>query len=340
MTNKKTKKKADVVKFVEQEIAREERKKYNREWWDIKHILGYDWAWFYVLTGSRCVGKSYAVMDYCCQQNQKHGTVFYWLRLNEASTRKMLANNAAQFVDPDLVRKYDLELKVKKDTVYNHDKPFAHVLALSTAASSKGSALFDKDFKGDRICVLDEFQLEKDQKRCFDIQYNLVIQLENIFRMSKAKNKIFMIANATEEISDILAMFNFVPEKFGIFKLKNKRCVIENMKPSAKYLKNREGSIGDILAGKTSNYTNAIRTDTTLIYKGRLFTPQYIIKFDKTEDSWFTVWNGNVIAPYCGERKDGFAMRRYIEESFNVELRDQVFAMEDARAFKYRNLIT
>lgn len=313
---------------------------HDREWYDLKHILGYDWAWFYILTGARCTGKSYSVMDYCCSQNAKHGTVFYWMRLNEASTRKMLQNNAAQFVDPDLVRKYKLDLKVKGDVIYNHGKEFAHVLALSTAANSKGSALFDKDYKGNRICVLDEFQLEKDQKRCFDICYNLVVQLENIFRMTKAKNKVFMIANATEEISDILSMFNFVPEGFGIFKLHKKRCVIENMKPSQKYLKNRKGSIGDILAGTTSNYTNIIRTDSTLVYKGRLHTPQYVIKFSKDPSEWFTVWDGSVVAAYNKEKKPALAMRRYIDNVFSPDVRDQIFAQYDARAFKFKDLIT
>lgn len=33
-------------------------------------------------------------------------------------------------------------------------------------------------------------------------------------------------------------------------------------------------------------------------------------------------------------------MRRYVDEQFSPEMRDQVFAQYDARAFKFKNLLT
>lgn len=94
------------------------------------------------------------------------------------------------------------------------------------------------------------------------------------------------------------------------------------------------------MAGKTSNYQNKIDVDTTLVYKGRLESPKYIIKFSKETQDWFTVWNGNVISKYNKEKKIAVPMRRYLDELFDPERRDLIFAQYDARAFKFKNLIT
>ena len=60
--------------------------------------------------------------------------------------RKMLANKAEKLVDADIARRYNLQLTVKGNNVYDHGKKMATVLALSTFANDKGVALFDKDF--------------------------------------------------------------------------------------------------------------------------------------------------------------------------------------------------
>ena len=184
------------------------------------------------------------------------------------------------------------------------------------------------------------FQLEKSQRRTFDVSYNLVVQLENLVRSRKEKIRIFFIGNTTEEASDILSMFNFIPQEFGVYKLKSKRCVIDYMPNSEAYNARRKGSVGDILAGNTSNFTNNIETDTTLVNKERLKKPMYIIKFSKDKSDWFTVWDNNTIAKWNKENKSGLAMRRYVDEQFSPEMRDQVFAQYDARAFKFKNLLT
>ena len=279
-------------------------------------------------------------MDYCLRQWKKKKNPFYWIRLTEASTKKMLSNNAAQMVDPDLYRKYGLELKVKGNQVFDHGELMATVLALSTAYNDKGVALFDNEFTGNFNIVIDEIALEVGQRRTFDANYNLTVQLENLVRSRKDKIRIFMICNNTAEISDALAAFDFIPQEFGIYKLRSKRCVIDYMPNSEAYEKRRKGTVGDILAGNTANFTNKIETDISLIDKRRLAKPSYIIKFSKDKADWFTVWDGNVIAKYNKEIKPAIAMRRYIDDIFNPELRDQIFAQQDARAFKFHNLIT
>ena len=84
------------------------------EWYSLRSLLGNTWAFFYILLGGRETGKSYAVMDYFVYEWKTKHKPFTWLRLTEASQKKMLNNNAAAFVDADIARRFDLELTVKR----------------------------------------------------------------------------------------------------------------------------------------------------------------------------------------------------------------------------------
>lgn len=66
------------------------REKRSREWYCLRSILGYQWAIFYYLLGGREAGKSYATTDFFCGQWKRYGRPFYWLRLTEASQKKLL----------------------------------------------------------------------------------------------------------------------------------------------------------------------------------------------------------------------------------------------------------
>lgn len=315
---------------------------YTREWYNMNRIMSSPDYWFRIIIGSRSVGKSYACMDWCLNQNRKHGTVFYWLRINEPSVQKMLQNDAAQFVDPDLVRKYKLKLKVSGNLILNNGRPLAYVFPLSTAASSKGAALFDKDYHGRRIVVFDEFQLEKGQRRCFDLCYNLVIMLENIFRTNKGDNNVIMMANNTEESSEVLTMItHFIPTEFGMYRNKRRKWIIDYLPNSEKYLQNRKGSVADILDGDSANFTNKITTDIARIRKKRQgCRPYQIIKFTKDEAGWYTLWEDYTISLYNKEDKPGVAMCRYIDEVFYPEKRDVIQELFDTRVLHFVDLFT
>lgn len=310
----------------------------------LRSIIGNsNWAIFYILLGARESGKSYAVMDFFLRCWKKKGIPFYWLRLNEESLKKMLRNNAEKFVDPDLYRKYDLQLETKGNVVYDHGKQMATLLALSTFANDKGVGYFDKDFLNDLAMryniALDEFQLENTQKRQGDIAYQFVNQMENIVRSTKNRMSIFLIGNTLEEASDILTLFDFIPEEFGRYRIKSKRAVLDYLPPSEAYKKRRKGSVGDILMGNQSNFTNEIPVDKSLVTRERRKKPTSIIKF--TKQIRYTVWDGNIISPYKGEKIDTvIAMRPYIDVIYRVELRDQIISMFDMRAFLYSDLIT
>lgn len=334
----------------------------KKEWYSLRHMLSYaNWALFYILLGGREAGKSYSVTDFFCRQYRNKGIPFTWLRLTESAARKLLNNNAEKLVDPDLRRKYNLDLITSGNNVYDVEREettdrngntkskivkktlFARVYALSTFYKDKGS-IFDKDFLNDpkmRYNVaIDEFEREKGEKNTFDITYSLVNQLENLLRSTKDRVKIFFLGNTLEEASDILCAFNFIPETFGIFKLKSKRCVIENIKPTKEYLTRRKGTIADLLLPTASTFTNKINTDDTLIDKSPLVRPSMIIKFTKSKDHWYTVWNNNIVKKYNGEKKPVIAMRPYLDEVYVTDKASSIINLFDTRSFRYRNLIT
>ena len=234
------------------ELRRAQKKEANARFVNLNSMLGNDWAMFYVICGGRMTGKSYSVTDFLVRQHRRHkeNVKNYWLRISETSTTALLVNKANKLVDPDLQRKYNMVLTRKASEVYDHGRLFCTVLPLSGFAKSKGVAFFDKDFNGYYNIVLDEFQLEQGERRTsFDILYNFIGMLENIARTTKNKVRVFLLGNTLEEASTILKAFNFLPEKFGRFYLRSKRCVIDNLEPTEEYLKDRQGSLADILGG-------------------------------------------------------------------------------------------
>lgn len=312
---------------------------------NLNSLLGNRWAMFFAILGGRMTGKSYALTEFLCRQKKKHGDSCknYWLRISETSTKLLLANKANKLVDPDLVRKYGLELTTKGMDVFDHGKLFMTVLPLSSMGKTKGVAFYDKDFTGYINIVLDEFQLEQGERRTsFDILYNFIGMVENIARTTKSKLRIFLVGNTLEEASSILKAFNFLPEGFGRYKLKRKRCIIDNLEPTEEYLKDRKGSAADILGGDSmSNYTNELKRDLSLIDKRRVTTPRYIIKFGKTRDNMYVVWDRNVITRYKGQPiTNTIAMRPYLDSSYSPERKQLVLDLFDSQSYKFNTLIT
>ena len=355
----------------------------------LRSILGYDYMIYYFLLGGRMAGKSYAVTDFYVHQFFEYGRPFYWLRLTEAGTRKLLTNNAEKLVDPDLRRRYNLNLKTRGENVYNitiddngveHKTLMCKVLALSTFYSDKGQGFFDLEYLQKtpnayyNIC-LDEMNREANEKNSFDIVYAFANEIENIVRNSKHNIRIICIGNTLQEASDILCAINFLPDHFGRFKLvKNKkklvemikeyksaksskeyqiihekykdydfgkRAVVEYMEPTEQYKAMRNGSAAEILAGNSSTFTNEIQIDNSLIARHKRFEkPTAIIKFHKERESWFTVWDGNVIAPYTGQKATVIAMRPYLDSLFNPDLQKQIITLFDTRAYLFRDLST
>lgn len=326
------------------EHRRAQKKRALARFVNLNSMNGNDWAIFRIIVGGRMTGKSYSVTDRLCRLRSKLGddVKCYWLRISTLSTQQLLCNKANKLVDPDLKRKYDLDLSTKGNVVYNRGKEFCEVYPLASFGKLKGVGFYDKDFKGKYFIVLDEFQLEQGEKRTsFDILYNFLGMVENIARTTKNNIEIWLLGNTLEEASTILKAFNFLPETFGRFYLKRKRAIIDNLEPTEEYLKDREGSVAQLLGGDNmSNYTNELTKDRKLICKDRLVRPTTIIKFSSNPSDWFVLWDGHIIRRFSGQSCTScIAMRPYINEWFNKEKKQTIIDMYDAEAFRFSTLV-
>lgn len=341
-------------------IRRSQKAKSEARFYNLNSIFG-NQCMIYGICGARKTGKSYSATDFLCRQKKKlkDNVKNYWLRISETSTKALLSNKADKLVDPDLKRKYKLNLTTKGFEVYNilsnnKFQPFMTVVPLSQFGKLKGVGFYDKDFEGWYNIVLDEFQVEQGEKRTsFDILYNFIGMVENIIRTTKAKVRVILLGNTLQECCTIFKAMNFIPEKFGRYYLHKfnrytgKRelyAVIDNIEPTEEYFKDRNGSFSDLLGGgDMSNFTNEIRKDLVLIRKGRTIKPTAIIKFTKSQQDWYTLWDGHIIKRYNKENLPStttFAMRPYLGDYYSTERRQTILDMYDAKAIHFNNLIT
>ena len=336
-------------------------KTYKDEWYTINSILGNDWARFFYLLGGREAGKSYSVMKWATNRKLKKpdDVKLYWFRLTEPSQKKLLAGGANEWGDPDLKRKFNLKTCTNGNCVYTYQEEtytdkngnekvkkvnkteFCRVMACSTFYNDKGIGYFDNEYKGEYICVLDEMNREQSERNTFDIVYAFTNQLENVLRSTKTRVKVILIGNTLEEASDLLANLNFIPDDFGRYKLKRKKAVVDYIKPNEKYLLRRKEATANLMMSGASTFTNEIQIDRSLLVsKRQRYSPQYIVKFGKTKDTWFTVWNNNIISDYNNESKQVISMRRYLDEIYDREAANAVINQFDVRAFKFTTLAT
>ena len=174
-----------------------------------------------------------------------------------------------------------------------------------------------------------------------DPAYNLSLNIEAICRNKYENVKIFMMLNYTSDCPEIMSsVAHFIPIEYGIYKLKRRRCIIDYIENTKAYLEMRSKALANDLDNNGSNFTNKVVRDLELLYKGRLTKPVTIVKFSKDKGDWFTIWEGNIVCPYKDEKKPSVAMKRYINDIFIPEARDNIIAQEDVRAFKYKDLYT
>ena len=331
-------------------------------------IPGITWVW---LCGSRGRGKSFAVLETYLSFVKKYGQEnckCYYFRISDLSVKAMLANKGAKAIDAMLVRKYDLEITTRANTLYNKGKPLIYFYPLVSAAKAgKGVAEYDPDFLGKRplgkkgkpikrfiFIIIDEFQMAEgvERKSVGNPVEQFKIYIENILRdqeqLDYSAVKIFGCANAVSECSDFLAQLaGFIPERPGRFILRRKRMIVDNIPNSEAYLEKRKKSIGaDIMNyEEDANYTNVVKRDLeTLIPKGyRLRKVTHLLKFSKDPQDWFCLYDGKIIRRYRKEtlaKELTIAMKRYLDERYNMDVVKNVIERFDARDFMYSDLIS
>lgn len=319
---------------------------------------------FYVLLGARGCGKTYSTMNYCLRKFFKKGEKFLWLRLTESSVKNLLQCDAKDFIDSKLQEKWNItSMSVSGNAVFINGKEACRVMALSTFYAMKGVALnkasgtvkktskavddpvikgqITKTVKKFRTIVLDEMNREKNEKRTFDICYAFVNQLENICRFDTDR-RIILLGNTLDEASDILAgCFNFIPNRFGVFKLKRKKCVIHYIEDSEEYQKARGKSIAGLLASHESTFTNKVQSDYKLIADHKPGKASAVIKFNN--NTYFTMC-GSIITkqkqpPHS--KLPVIAMRPYLVGiPYYKEKAMQIIDMAQQRLFEFDSLLT
>ena len=348
------------------QAARKE-KTYKGEFYTINSLFGNDWARWFLLLGGREAGKSYAAMRWATINKLRRPDEFklYWFRLTDKSASKLLAGDGADFIDPDIQKKFDIKTMTKGNKICTYKektrinkngreviektdiKEFARVMACSTFYNDKGVGYFDASYTGEYLCVLDEMNREGCEANRFDIVYAFCNQLENVLRSTKNKVHVVCIGNTLDEAGDILSAFNFIPDTFGRYKLhKNHNhkfdAVIDYIRPNEKYLERRKDALANELAGDSSTFTNEVEIDRSLLVnKRKCNKPTAIIKFAKTPKSWYTVWNGNIIKQYNNENLSNvIAMSQYLDEVYNRDVMRGVIDRFDARAYLFTNIAT
>lgn len=330
----------------------------HRRFYNIRSLIGNDWAMFYFLLGGRAAGKSYATLRFFIDQWKKKKRPFYWLRLTETAAKNLLRNNAAEFVDADIRRDFNLDLITKGNCVYEVERDekgnitkkelMCHILSLSTFYNNKGQALYDKDFLNDpnmyyNIC-LDEMNKEECEKRTQDILYSFANQVHNIIRNEKNRVRIICIGNLLKDASDLLVGINFIPHEFGRYKIRKLRTIIDYIPPTEAYLEEFKGSAGDLLSANASTFTNKAQVEVldAQIHRGKLEKPHTIIKFDADKTKWFTIWDSDILAPYNGEKcHQVIAMVPYkTGEMYIPEMMRNIIERYQLSRFRYRNLLT
>lgn len=326
---------------------------------------------YFAIIGPRKCGKTYIVADKFLNNNSKcHDNVLYYFRLTEAQTKKLLANNAEKMFDPPLVRKYftsrGYTLKTNGNSVYAHKvykrkgktitetKPawkVAEVGALSTFYADKGVATFDFEFlKMDKKHMywifIDEFQKELGERNQGDLAYQFVNALQNKIRDAHYRVRVFMMCNNLKESSEILSgCFNFMPIKYGLYKLHKKKCLIDYWQPTENYKKMMAKGSTSLISDDDATFTNEFKFDMELITKQRKFRPSYIIRFSKDDKDCFIVWDDRIIKRFVPSKKaklpniKTIPMVRFTDEKFDKQLQKTVFDCVDQRYFLYSSLM-
>lgn len=323
------------------------------------------WTWYWMI-GARGRGKSYAALETVLQFMRKYGqenVKCYYFRISDTSVKAMLADKGRKAVDAKLKRKYNLDLEVHNYSLYNNGKPFIDFYPLVSAAKKgKGVAEYDPEFLGNQpegvrrfiFLLIDEFMIDETQEKrtIGNPVKQFKMYFENIMRdQEQLDYRAVMVlgcANNVAECNDFLAeICGFIPSAPGRYKLKRKHMIIDMIPNSQAYIEKRKKSIGADIMGydDDENYTNIIKRDleTLMPHGTRLRIPTRIIKFSKEKKDWFTVWDGNIIKKYTNQPfKSSMvtSMKRYLDNQFDPEKVLQVIQMQDARFFKFSDLMS
>lgn len=361
---------------VRSQIKKERKAKKRAElglYLNTNHVFSYHGITDFIYTAVRGIGKSVISVETAIILKEKYGyenVKCYYFRLTDLSIKAMLANKADKAIDPYLVQKYNLEITCKNNVVYNHGKPLIEFYPLVSAGSKgKGVNLYDCNFfkrkdkkTGKRIktfvvTIWDEFLMADgiEKKSIGDPVEQYKIYREAILRDAEVIKDYdavynFLLANNVSECAAITgALYNYIPnpQNHKRVKLTRQRAMFWNVPISDAYLEKRKNSYNkNIMDYENDPNYATVEKDLSLIKskRTRLRKVSALIKFHAIDKSkWFCVYDGKYIRQYkneCINKNLVIPMKRYLDEYFNPELVEMIFARFDARNFYYADLIS
>lgn len=326
-----------------------------------QNIMGFDpWKYWYLgIVGGRGIGKTVAVQKLVLDDvlyNKDHD--FVWVRTNP----KAVSNTIKDFPDVIVKEKIYSKLQAKGSKFLVNDKIRGHFYALSQAHNIKGSSV---NWKRVRYIVFDEFNREMTEKKMYDLADAFISIIQTVGRPEDRIRlhengedvpplTIIFMGNDTQESSDLLERFNFIPREFGRYVLPMKMLVLEYVADDDEWKRLREKSPLSVLrrAGdkQLGQMTDEVRKSLTITTKrmGELTRPIHLYRmwlsydmvvdvFSHKDGIWISRnYNEYVISRLNKNYRDFTIHPKYIRSNrvFNKDITDNL------KTYLYTGIVT
>lgn len=329
-------------------------------------LFSYNGFTDFVLTSVRGIGKTVIGLEIGIQLKKKYGNEnvkVYYFRINDNSIKALLKPDKA--VDPYLMHKYDMDITIKTNKVFNRGKLLYEAYPLVSAASiGKGVNLYDcnyfKDCKqgGKKkfiVTIWDEFMQDDgvgkksigDPVKQYRIYKEALLRDQEVLDYNAVYN--ILLANNVSECANVTGqLYNYIPNpnNYKRVKLKRKRTVFWNVEVTQQYRDKRKKSYNANMMDYNDdpNYAKVER-DLSMIKpkKTQIHKVTQLIMFTKQKSDWFCVYDNKYIRKYKNEQVNKnkiITMRRHNDKPFNPELVTAVFDLYDSMCYSYCDIIS
>lgn len=201
---------------------------------------------FRIIIGGRGAGKTFSSSKLIAnlyekvkdlpERSDNVDDMFIWFRLERNEVTNVKAKG--DLLDSKVIRDRKLTITFDGDYIFINSRKMGVIKPLSEASKLKGT---DWEWSRYRFVILDEFQRERRVRNTFDVVYNLRSALESMCRFSTRTflgydyPTVIMSGNTIDEATDVLYAFDFLPLKYGTYKLAKKQAIIQYVAATEDY---------------------------------------------------------------------------------------------------------
>lgn len=269
-----------------------------------QNIMGFDpWKYWYLgIVGGRGIGKTVSVQKLVLDDVLYHKNHdFVWIRTNP----KAVTNAIKDFPDVVVKEKIYSSLSHKGSKFLVNDKIRGHFYALSQAHNVKGSSV---NWRRVRYIIFDEFNREKTEKNMYDLADAFISIVQTVGRPEERIKlheqgedvpplTIIFMGNDTQEASELLERFNFVPDTAGRYVLPKKMLVLEYVDDSPQWKELRKKSPLSVLRKDSDKQIGEMSEDVRKSLKietkqmGHLVRARHMYRLWINTDSYVDIFN-------------------------------------------------